>query len=80
MNNFEQLHPEIIKDVAYKQSKFYRRYDENGTLVEAFDKNEEGQWVDVLERELLRLAIAETQKELDKMNSKEEEEYGNDEV
>lgn len=77
MADFKTLHPDIYSERMYSKTKTYRNYNENGELLEAFDKNENGEWIDVTERELERIKIAELLKELEKLNAKAMEDAEN---
>lgn len=67
---FEQLHPDVIE--LCPELKFYKELGENGLIVEAWERREDGTWRDVTlrEQELQRLQLAtkKMQRELDRMN------------
>lgn len=70
---FEQLHPDVIE--ALPDLKSYKAFAENGLIVEAWERREDGTWRDVTlrEQELQRLQLAtkKMQRELDRMNDEE---------
>ena len=74
MTKFEELHKDIATDIHYSKIKTYKKFNENDTLVEAFEKDTDGNWKDVTLREKTRLLLAAEQKELEKLNAKEMEE------
>jgi hypothetical protein len=55
MITFEQLHPDLVMELP--TLKHYVRTNENGTIVEAWTKTDNGQWIDTtaIEREKQRL-------------------------
>ena len=74
MRDFTELHKDIATEAKYSVVKSYRSYSESGRLVEAFEKNEKGEWIDVTEREQAKIRIEEAQEQLNKLKEKENEE------
>lgn len=76
MTDFKTLHPDIYYSCSLSSTKYYRRYDEKGKLLEAWDKKDDN-WINVTEREQERIKIADMQLEIDKLNRKALEEANN---
>jgi 5'(3')-deoxyribonucleotidase len=76
MSNFNDIHNDIVTEQKYAGTKSYRSFDINGKLIEAWVKDDNGEWKDVTARERARLELLEVQEELEKLNRKEMEAYG----
>lgn len=66
----EQLlakHPDLKDIITKNNSKTYKVLAENGKLIEQWEKNEQGHWIDVTEREKLKEQIAAEQEELERL-------------
>lgn len=74
MRDFKELHKDIATEARYSNVRAYSSYSESGKLVEAFEKNENGEWIDVTEREQARIRLEEAQEQLNKLKEKEDEE------
>lgn len=48
---FEQSHPDVVKHARYDKMKTYRSLTEGGRILEAWDRDENGEWHDVTLRE-----------------------------
>lgn len=70
---FFDLHPDVIGDVTK-----FEKYDTDGNIVEAWERNEEGHMVDVTEKVKLLREIAEAEKALDKYIAEDVEEFANE--
>lgn len=72
---FEKLHGDITKHARYDKMKTYRSISESGRILEAWDRDENGEWHDVTlrEQEIQRAEweLAKAQRELRK--AKEEQ-------
>lgn len=71
----EQLiaaHPDL-KEIIVKHStlKTYRIIDVDKKIVECWEKNKQGHWTDVTEREKLKEEIAEQKEELERIHRAE---------
>ena len=67
MEQFFDKHPELKEVVIKNKSKRYIKLDAEGNLLEQWELNEEGEWIDATERELLKIQIAKLQEELEQM-------------
>lgn len=66
MEQFFDKHPELKELIINNESKRYTQLDAEGNLIEQWELNESGEWIDVTERELLKIEIAKATEELEK--------------
>jgi hypothetical protein len=66
MNQLLAKHPEL-ESVDMTGIKTYKILKESGSLQEQWEKNGDGHWIDVTERELLKARIAKEKEELEKL-------------
>jgi hypothetical protein len=70
MKDILEKHPDL-KDILNKGTlNTYRVLSECGTLLEQWERNKNGHWVDVTEREKLKEKIAAEQEELERLNAR----------
>ena len=72
MEQILNKHPDL-KDVLTRlpQLRTYKLTTENNKLIEQWEKNEEGRWIDVTEREKLKERIAAEQQEIERLRKLE---------
>lgn len=67
---FEEVHKDVTKHARYDKMKTYRSISEHGRILEAWDRDENGEWHDVTLREQeiqqAELDLAKAQRELRK--------------
>lgn len=67
-------HPDLRETLTRSpQLKQYRILSEKDVLLEQWEKNNKGHWIDVTEREKLKERIAAEQEELERLRKKEQE-------
>lgn len=66
MNNFLERHPDLnlLDKSTLEQMQVYRSYNRAHKIIECWEK-QNGEWVDVTEREKLKEAIAEEQEAIE---------------
>lgn len=68
MKELLQKHPDLEELITtYPSLKVYKITDSNDKIVEYWEKNEDGHWVDQTEREKLREQIEAYKKELEQL-------------
>lgn len=70
MENLLLKHPDL-NDFDITDKKVYKVLDVDGNLVEYWEKNDNGNWIDMTEREKLKEQIAREQQELERLKKKE---------
>ena len=70
MKQLLEKHPDL-EPYLHSGSKTYKILAEDGSLLEQWEKNDAGHWIDVIQRELLKKQIADAQAELEKLKAKE---------
>ena len=67
MKQLLERHPELENVIKFNDIKIYRVLSEEGKTEECWEKNDEGHFVDVTEREQLKEQIAAEQEELERL-------------
>lgn len=71
MEKLLEKHPDVkIHLIDCPTLHTYKIFDDEHKLAEQWEKNEEGHWVDVTEREKLREQIAMEQEEIERLSNK----------
>lgn len=70
MQNLLNAHPDLDA-VITKDIKRYTYFDEHGNLKEMWERDENGHFIDVTEREHLKEELAKAQEELEKLRRQE---------
>lgn len=67
-----ERHPDLDEDILRNMSRYTNR-NHTGELFECFEKDENGVWQDVTQKELRKLEIEKLEEELIKMKNKEKQ-------
>ena len=71
MEKLLEKHPDIKKHLINCPTLHtYKIFDSENKLAEQWEKNDEGHWIDVTEREKLREQIAMEQEEIERLSNK----------
>lgn len=71
MNDLLKKHPELKDTLAFNNAKTYKILSSEDELIEQWEKDVKGHWVDVTGRELLKIEIAKAQEALEDLRIKE---------